>query len=494
MSLGLFAKCNHRSRGERVHGSSPAGVSSGRRIGSRAWPFPPSQARQFYLEVGLTSVRGLAANANVYVHFGHPLVTGLRLTRSHPPAVVHKLSEARLSNATVTCKVNITSETMEQVFHSEPLAVEVWHRDAMQGDQLIGVASLQLGDLLMEPTRFRCGARVFTTMAAAQTFVAELDAKAKQVASQAEVGGGGGSHSARRVTRRARDIAEKAHEILPFKTLTGHAPINVLDKQQQQQQQKVATSGSAAGGDVHDTTTASAVMRREGWLNFAVAVEDRGKSDVGNVESSVVDSGLISRRRVARLASPRHGETGGGSSTHRLLLFPDKEGKTGQLLNQVEEEDADADDNYAARDACQERVVSSAVRAAVHTVRQEYEHIVSQLRSELQRRQETQERDCEAAVEARVSELQREWTVREMARAEDMEVARSEYAELNQRLRRALADVERRERAVKQLEHELRTGMLQPWPAVECARVCVYVCVYIYGVCMYVCMYVCILC
>ena len=106
--------------------------------------------------VGIRSVRDVAiplgAASNVFVRFSYPMLEGAggvsRAVRSSPPVLLSKGSEAPLPNAAAVFEFGIDPALLLHKLATTPMLVELWHKDRYVSDILLGVATVDLAEVL----------------------------------------------------------------------------------------------------------------------------------------------------------------------------------------------------------------------------------------------------------------------------------------------------------------------------------------------------------
>ena len=106
--------------------------------------------------VGIRTVRDLAiplgAASNVFVRFSYPMLEGAggvsRAVRSSPPVLLNKGSEVPLPNAAAVFEFGIDPAVLLDKLATTPMLVELWHKDRYVSDLLLGVATVDLAEVL----------------------------------------------------------------------------------------------------------------------------------------------------------------------------------------------------------------------------------------------------------------------------------------------------------------------------------------------------------
>ncbi|XP_029402898.1 centrosomal protein of 120 kDa [Mus pahari] len=126
-------------------------VTSGQKIAV------PAASHHFCFSVDLRSVHGLEISfpVNCILRYSYPFFGSAAPIMTNPPVEVRKNMEVFLPQSYCAFDFATMPHQLQDTFLRIPLLVELWHKDKMSKDLLLGVARIQLSNILSsEKTRF----------------------------------------------------------------------------------------------------------------------------------------------------------------------------------------------------------------------------------------------------------------------------------------------------------------------------------------------------
>ncbi|NXE48495.1 CE120 protein, partial [Casuarius casuarius] len=140
-----------------VSQSNPAGASSSSEPASAQKIVIPAASHHFCFSVDLRSIRGLEVGfpINCILRYSYPFFGSAAPIMTNPPVEIRKNMEVFLPQSYCAFDFATTPHQLQDTFFRLPLLVELWHKDKIAKDLLLGVARLQLSNVLaLEKTRF----------------------------------------------------------------------------------------------------------------------------------------------------------------------------------------------------------------------------------------------------------------------------------------------------------------------------------------------------
>uniref|UniRef100_A0A8D0L370 Centrosomal protein of 120 kDa n=1 Tax=Sphenodon punctatus TaxID=8508 RepID=A0A8D0L370_SPHPU len=146
----------------------------------------PAASHHFCFSIDLRSLRDLEAGfpVNCILRYSYPFFGSAAPIMTNPPVEVRKNMEVFLPQSYCAFDFATMPHQLQDTFLRLPLLVELWHKDKMAKDLLLGVARLQLSNVLaMEKARFlgangeQCWRQTYSetiSVTAAQGRIAEL--------------------------------------------------------------------------------------------------------------------------------------------------------------------------------------------------------------------------------------------------------------------------------------------------------------------------------
>ncbi|XP_075457021.1 centrosomal protein of 120 kDa isoform X1 [Ascaphus truei] len=147
----------------------------------------PPAAHHFCFSVDLRSIHNTDAGypVNCMLRYCYPFFGSASPIMTNPPVEVRKNMEVFLPQSYCAFDFATLPHQLQDTFFRLPLLVEVWHKDRMAKDLLLGVARLQLSNVLTcEKTRFlgphsdQCWRQTFSE----RTCVTPIDGASNQIA------------------------------------------------------------------------------------------------------------------------------------------------------------------------------------------------------------------------------------------------------------------------------------------------------------------------
>ncbi|NXJ84437.1 CE120 protein, partial [Trogon melanurus] len=120
----------------------------------------PATSHHFCFSVDLRSIRGLEVGfpINCILRYSYPFFGSAAPIMTSPPVEVRKNMEVFLPQSYCAFDFATIPHQLQDTFYRLPLLVELWHKDKTAKDLLLGVARLQLSNVLAsEKTRFLGG-------------------------------------------------------------------------------------------------------------------------------------------------------------------------------------------------------------------------------------------------------------------------------------------------------------------------------------------------
>ncbi|XP_035747994.1 centrosomal protein of 120 kDa isoform X3 [Egretta garzetta] len=138
----------------------PVGASSSSEPVSAQKIVIPAASHHFCFSIDLRSIRGLEVGfpVNCILRYSYPFFGSAAPIMTSPPVEVRKNMEVFLPQSYCAFDFATIPHQLQDTFFRLPLLVELWHKDKTTKDLLLGVARLQLSNVLAsEKTRFLGG-------------------------------------------------------------------------------------------------------------------------------------------------------------------------------------------------------------------------------------------------------------------------------------------------------------------------------------------------
>ncbi|XP_064358871.1 centrosomal protein of 120 kDa isoform X1 [Dromaius novaehollandiae] len=142
---------------EAVSQSNPVGASSSSEPASAQKIVIPAASHHFCFSIDLRSIRGLEVGfpINCILRYSYPFFGSAAPIMTNPPVEIRKNMEVFLPQSYCAFDFATTPHQLQDTFFRLPLLVELWHKDKIAKDLLLGVSRLQLSNVLAsEKTRF----------------------------------------------------------------------------------------------------------------------------------------------------------------------------------------------------------------------------------------------------------------------------------------------------------------------------------------------------
>ncbi|XP_054041388.1 centrosomal protein of 120 kDa isoform X2 [Rissa tridactyla] len=136
---------------------NPAGASSSSEPVSAQKIVIPAASHHFCFSIDLRSIRGLEVGfpINCILRYSYPFFGSAAPIMTSPPVEVRKNMEVFLPQSYCAFDFATIPHQLQDTFFRLPLLVELWHKDKTAKDLLLGMARLQLSNVLAsEKTRF----------------------------------------------------------------------------------------------------------------------------------------------------------------------------------------------------------------------------------------------------------------------------------------------------------------------------------------------------
>ncbi|NXJ03168.1 CE120 protein, partial [Odontophorus gujanensis] len=120
----------------------------------------PAASHHFCFSVDLRSVRSLEVGfpVNCVLRYSYPFFGSAAPIMTNPPIEIRKNMEVFLPQSYCVFHFATTPHQLQDIFLRQPLRVELWHKDKTTKDLLLGIARLQLSNVLTsEKTQFLVG-------------------------------------------------------------------------------------------------------------------------------------------------------------------------------------------------------------------------------------------------------------------------------------------------------------------------------------------------
>ncbi|NXA39784.1 CE120 protein, partial [Eudromia elegans] len=140
-----------------VSQSNPMGASSSSEPISAQRIVIPAASHHFCFSIDLRSIRSLEVGfpINCILRYSYPFFGSAAPIMTNPPVEIRKNMEVFLPQSYCAFDFATTPHQLQDTFFRLPLLVELWHKDKIAKDLLLGVARLQLSNVLaLEKTRF----------------------------------------------------------------------------------------------------------------------------------------------------------------------------------------------------------------------------------------------------------------------------------------------------------------------------------------------------
>eukprot|EP00516_Mucochytrium_quahogii_P007820 CAMPEP_0203765078 /NCGR_PEP_ID=MMETSP0098-20131031/18216_1 /ASSEMBLY_ACC=CAM_ASM_000208 /TAXON_ID=96639 /ORGANISM=" , Strain NY0313808BC1" /LENGTH=1112 /DNA_ID=CAMNT_0050661297 /DNA_START=206 /DNA_END=3541 /DNA_ORIENTATION=+ len=370
-------------------------------------PVLSENVHTYRMTIDLRSVKGLTDTYNVYLQYSYPLFGALRATQTRPPILMDRFSERVIPHGLRLFQFDTSPKQLECVTQTEPLVVEMWHKDRYMVDKRLGFCAVPLRKLLESRPYYQW---------AGQTFA----------------------------THRALELYREKYFKLPAKSsinlATERRKIERLEKQ-------LSLPVVQVHGLETDLTicsygeNGSSRVKRIATVHCACTLENMGPCKPGSPKKKPVPATpVISPQHKAEREEQEVVTSSNGDDTASDHGAPD-------VPNQEFEDkcdDPDQGDESVAEDLAQELANAWG-------------------RFEAWKDAETQKWNVEmrTKLSVRMSELEQEWARREHERASALKLAQEQFKQLEERMHRTITDAERRERAVARLESELQRSAEQ---------------------------------
>ncbi|NXI22868.1 CE120 protein, partial [Sterrhoptilus dennistouni] len=152
----------------RKRGIGPVAISQPNAVGASNSSEPvsaqkiviPAASHHFCFSIDLRSIRGLEVGfpINCILRYSYPFFGSAAPIMTSPPVEVRKNMEVFLPKSYCAFDFATIPHQLQDTFFRLPLLVELWHKDKTAKDLLLGVARLQLSNVLAsEKTRFLGG-------------------------------------------------------------------------------------------------------------------------------------------------------------------------------------------------------------------------------------------------------------------------------------------------------------------------------------------------
>ncbi|KAK2513448.1 Cep120 [Columba guinea] len=139
---------------------NPVGASSSSEPVSAQKIVIPAASHHFCFSIDLRSIRGLEVGFPIHciLRYSYPFFGSAAPIMTSPPVEVRKNMEVFLPQSYCAFDFATIPHQLQDTFFRLPLLVELWHKDKTAKDLLLGVARLQLSNVLAsEKTRFLGG-------------------------------------------------------------------------------------------------------------------------------------------------------------------------------------------------------------------------------------------------------------------------------------------------------------------------------------------------
>ncbi|XP_042530326.1 centrosomal protein of 120 kDa isoform X1 [Dipodomys spectabilis] len=137
--------------------AQPVAPSNVSETASRQKIAVPATSHHFCFSIDLRSIHGLEIGypVNCILRYSYPFFGSAAPIMTNPPVEVRKNMEVFLPQSYCAFDFATVPHQLQDTFLRIPLLVELWHKDKMSKDLLLGVARIQLSNILSsEKTRF----------------------------------------------------------------------------------------------------------------------------------------------------------------------------------------------------------------------------------------------------------------------------------------------------------------------------------------------------
>ena len=383
---------------------SPSAVSPPRRSKGSRSSANETVPRRFRLSVDLRSIKNIGRPGTIYAKYTYPEIGATSAVRTRPPVRLSTGTEVLLPHGYCMFDFGMTPRDLQSLVSVKPLAIEVWIKDKYKNDELLGIATIPLAQILQAKQFFR-DPKTRKTYATLAMLRSQQKASSKTLGGRVVIVrahdqyytiltrvGGEGSTVAKKGPGHQRQQSEKSGRFAAvgsMRVVVFLEDLGAVQEASQQQREASVQRGRAA----HTLTSQG-----------ETTVEYSGAEDAPNVE------GVGAER-------PRH--DAGSTPFHNALAGSVSEAAPGQYDPKLDPVNQEAIMKWFAK---------------------EYEEFEIKLK----------EKEGE-----RMAELEHEWAVQSQARAKALSDAQSQYSLLESRLRHKLDMIEARERQLQMKELEL---------------------------------------
>ncbi|XP_035166175.1 centrosomal protein of 120 kDa isoform X2 [Oxyura jamaicensis] len=148
--------------------AAPVAASQSNQVGASSSSEPvsaqkiviPAASHHFCFSIDLRTIRGLEVGfpINCILRYSYPFFGSAAPIMTSPPTEIRKNMEVFLPQSYCAFDFATTPHQLQDTFFRLPLLVELWHKDRTTKDMLLGIARLQLSNILAsEKTRFLGG-------------------------------------------------------------------------------------------------------------------------------------------------------------------------------------------------------------------------------------------------------------------------------------------------------------------------------------------------
>lgn len=411
----------------------------------------------YRITIDLRSIKGLEKAYNVYLQYMYPLFGMTHTIQTRPPILVDRFSERIVPHGLNLFQFKISRAELDQAARSEPLVVEMWHRDQYAADSRLGFCALPLRKLLEARSYFQWSGQTFANLRDMERYRERFLGEHAKADS--------GLATAQRNAERLR----KQLDVPPIQ-------VQVLETDL-----VICAFGQ---------TEVDSGVKRIATVRCTCTLENLGSVEEKNLRSSRqgkhVDSSSSPQQRQLKLEEEE--SLVGVQGVHEDEAddrtnddSADKTSDSSPIVNTNQSEPIKKEEKppggVIREDHASSHAYDHSVKGQEDRTHQLQESILRMQEQEqeamqrFQRWKEEETRRWEAEMRnresTRMSALEQEWAHREHERAKTIKLAQEEYKQLEVRMHRAITDAERRERAVARLETELQRAADQRLADIE---------------------------
>jgi len=364
---------------------------------------------QYRITIDLRAIKGLEKTYNVFLQYYYPLFGTTHTIQTRPPILIDRFTERIIPHGLNLLQFEASRSQIERASRSEPLVIEIWHRDKYASDKRLGFSVLPLRKLIDARPYFQWCGQTFSTLSAMEAYREEFLAKHAKA----------DSHLA--TARRNADRLRKQLDVAPIQVQVLETDLIICSFGQD------GASGVTKLAQVRCTCTLE---------NLGVVGKPK------QVAPPTTPALSLNEERPQHEQEPP-APTSPPASVQEEIRYEDDDGE-GVTLQQEEE----------AKRSCEEKEGGKEQEGTA-------DFMMNEFRTWQQNEAKKFEMELQNKERERISALEQEWARREFDRAKALKQAQEQYRQLETRMHKAISDAEKRERAVARLESDLKRAAEQ---------------------------------